>query len=354
MVDQAEVRGRTVDNPAFWAAKVFRRSLVGSRDLGRRQGRPRSRGRRVGLARDRPLPHDGRDRPPDEQGQRQLLRGDARQAPGRQVRRRRDHSCRLCRHSPRAHGAGRPARRSPDRGRVRALAARPCHRPFPGSASYLDLARPGGSGAVLLVACRSPASTGRWKNACGRAQLGDACARRPGRRARPRPSPATSAHATSSRCFRTAAQSTGRTPGGRRIASPARWPEPLTACENDDSSQEVRWAVRGTAAGSVAYRSEHMGAAEDAASRRQARPCGTVLQWRNECLIRRRAAARGRPRRGSPRPSAAPSPAFEPGLSPTITAVVFFETESVTFAPFASSAARACSRDQRSSVPVIT
>ena len=45
---------------------------------------------------------------------------------------------------------------------------------------------------------------------------------------------------------------------------------------------------------------------------------------------------------------------FEPGFSPTITAVVFLETESVTLAPFASSAARACSRDQRSSVPVMT
>ena len=45
---------------------------------------------------------------------------------------------------------------------------------------------------------------------------------------------------------------------------------------------------------------------------------------------------------------------FEPGLSPAITPVVFFETESPTLAPFASSAAFASSRDNRSSVPVIT
>ena len=45
---------------------------------------------------------------------------------------------------------------------------------------------------------------------------------------------------------------------------------------------------------------------------------------------------------------------FEPGLSPTITPVVFFDTESETFAPSASSAAFASSRVKPSSVPVIT
>ena len=40
-----------------------------------------------------------------------------------------------------------------------------------------------------------------------------------------------------------------------------------------------------------------------------------------------------------------------PGSSPTTRPVVFFETESVTLAPFASSAAFASSRVQRSSVP---
>ena len=42
---------------------------------------------------------------------------------------------------------------------------------------------------------------------------------------------------------------------------------------------------------------------------------------------------------------------FEPGLSPTITPVVFFETLSETFAPSASSAASASSRVKPSSVP---
>ena len=42
----------------------------------------------------------------------------------------------------------------------------------------------------------------------------------------------------------------------------------------------------------------------------------------------------------------------EPGLSPTTTPAVFFETEPATLAPSASSAAPACSRDQPSSVPV--
>src|SRR5439155_1379524 len=45
---------------------------------------------------------------------------------------------------------------------------------------------------------------------------------------------------------------------------------------------------------------------------------------------------------------------FEPGLSPAITPAVFPETESETFAPSASSAALACSRDHPSSVPVMT
>ena len=45
---------------------------------------------------------------------------------------------------------------------------------------------------------------------------------------------------------------------------------------------------------------------------------------------------------------------FEPGLSPTKTPVVFFETESETLAPSASSAAFASSRVNDSSVPVIT
>ena len=48
------------------------------------------------------------------------------------------------------------------------------------------------------------------------------------------------------------------------------------------------------------------------------------------------------PRIGTPAFSA--FAAFEPGLSPTMTPVVFFETESETFAPSASSAACACSR----------
>ena len=87
-----------------------------------------------------------------------------------------------------------------------------------------------------------------------------------------------------------------------------------------------------------------------------------------------RAHGRGRRRRGallaepsgspavatrsaSPRigtPSASAFAAFEPGLSPTITPVVFFETLSDTFAPSASSAAFASSRVKLSSVPVIT
>ena len=58
------------------------------------------------------------------------------------------------------------------------------------------------------------------------------------------------------------------------------------------------------------------------------------------------------PRIGTPAFSALA--AFEPGLSPTMTPVVFFETESETFAPSASSAAFACSRLNPSSVPVIT
>jgi hypothetical protein len=45
---------------------------------------------------------------------------------------------------------------------------------------------------------------------------------------------------------------------------------------------------------------------------------------------------------------------FEPGLSPTKTPVVFFDTLSETFAPSASSAAAASSRVKRSSVPVMT
>ena len=43
-----------------------------------------------------------------------------------------------------------------------------------------------------------------------------------------------------------------------------------------------------------------------------------------------------------------------PGSSPTITPEVFFETEPATLAPRASSSEAACSRVQRSSVPVIT
>ena len=43
-----------------------------------------------------------------------------------------------------------------------------------------------------------------------------------------------------------------------------------------------------------------------------------------------------------------------PGSSPTTRPDVFDETESVTLAPFASSAALASSREKRSSVPVTT
>ena len=45
---------------------------------------------------------------------------------------------------------------------------------------------------------------------------------------------------------------------------------------------------------------------------------------------------------------------FEPGLSPAITPLVFFETESVTRAPSSSSACAASCREKRSSVPVMT
>ena len=55
-----------------------------------------------------------------------------------------------------------------------------------------------------------------------------------------------------------------------------------------------------------------------------------------------RARSSASPRIGTPAFSA--FAAFEPGLSPTITPVVFFETESETFAPSASSAAFASSR----------
>ena len=55
-------------------------------------------------------------------------------------------------------------------------------------------------------------------------------------------------------------------------------------------------------------------------------------------------APRDRPRRGSARRAFSAFAAFEPGLSPTNTPVVFFETLSETFAPSASSAARASSR----------
>ena len=65
-----------------------------------------------------------------------------------------------------------------------------------------------------------------------------------------------------------------------------------------------------------------------------------------------RVAATGSPassarRSASPRigtPAFSAFAAFEPGLSPTMTPVVFFETESETLAPSASSAAFACSR----------
>ena len=58
--------------------------------------------------------------------------------------------------------------------------------------------------------------------------------------------------------------------------------------------------------------------------------------------LSRRAFSSGSPSIGTPAFSA--FAAFEPGLSPTITPVVFFETESETFAPSASRAAFASSR----------
>ena len=61
------------------------------------------------------------------------------------------------------------------------------------------------------------------------------------------------------------------------------------------------------------------------------------------------------PRPGARTPSFWAFVSFDaPGSSPTTRPVVFFETEPVTFAPFASSAACASSRVIDSSVPVIT
>ena len=69
----------------------------------------------------------------------------------------------------------------------------------------------------------------------------------------------------------------------------------------------------------------------------------------------RRAARGGRSRRApAPPPSAPSSASSAPGSSPTTRPVVFAETESVTFAPSASSRAFASSREKRSSVPVMT
>ena len=63
---------------------------------------------------------------------------------------------------------------------------------------------------------------------------------------------------------------------------------------------------------------------------------------------RRRAAARGRLRRGHARRGSRPWRASNPGLSPATTKLVFFDTLPVTFAPRASSAAVASSRVHRS------
>ncbi len=143
----------------------------------------------------------------------------------------------------------------------------------------------------------------------GTARRAVACSRRPGRRTAPRRSRASCATAL-------------------RLRGPPERPPDL------DVLGAARRALR------IASRRP--------ASRRRA---PAARRWRR---LRAAEEFAGRPRRGSARRPSAPSPASSPGSSPTITPVVFFETESETFAPSASSAAFASSRVKPSSVPVIT
>ena len=84
---------------------------------------------------------------------------------------------------------------------------------------------------------------------------------------------------------------------------------------------------------------------------RARRPGRGALRGRYEPAV---SSAVGPPRRGSGTPAFSAFATFEPGFSPTITPVVFFETESETLAPSASSAVFASSRLKPSSVPVRT
>ena len=260
------------------------------RRLGRRPARPRHRAgeRRCSLASDVSDPLAA-DRPPHESRERQLLRRDAAQAaPAADGEGRDVGSRRTARDRGDARG-GHPRRGRPHRRRLGALEPRP----------------PDGRGARR----RAPR---RRDRPCDRERVRRLARRRRCQRhaehaaaGAPRPGDGQDGH------DRPRLHALGPDRRRGRASRCSRTADPVSS-----------WAARARPrTGSSRLASAYAGSG----ARLPSRACRSAS-----------------PRIGTPAFSA--FAAFEPGLSPTITPVVFFETESETLAPSASSAAFACSR----------